>query len=225
MNFNFSITNTELEHLDTFLPEITSLRIKAYQGDNLPSPPSSPFKSSEDFKLFIAREICKCHNLNDIWVNFLATPLTRGQMTYQELTLLMIACYEHDNPTHNCPNTNRSHALITHSLLVLGNPISSPRTRNRPCGFNPPLVYAFFMQAYMHFWDKVVRRIFIHTGKNWLENEGFVDPFIEENKEGLARSIAVGEKVMARIYKERKRFKGITYSCYRRKIEIWSLYM
>jgi hypothetical protein len=222
MNFNLSITNTELEHLDIFLPEITSLRLQAYQGQK--QPPSSPFTSSEDFKLFIAKEICKCHKLNDIWVNFLVAPLTKGQMTYQELTLLMIACYEHDNPTHNCPNTNKSHALISHSLLVLGSPISNPKFRNKPCGFNPPLIYAFFMQAYMHFWNKIINMIFIHTGKNWLEEEGFIDPFNEGNKDTLTKSITVGREVMEKVYKERRRFMGITYNCYRRRIIIWSSY-
>jgi hypothetical protein len=223
MDFDLSITNSTLEHLDIFLPEITSLKLQAYQKGKQP-PPFSPFKNSAEFNLFIAKEICKCHKLNDIWVNFLVRPLTKGQMTYHELTLLMIACYEHDNPTHNCPNNNKSHAIISHSLLVLGYPISNQKTRNRPCGFNPPFIYAFFMQAYMHFWDKVINKILIHTGRNWLEGEGFIDPFKEENRGIIKKSITVGENTMEMIYKNRGRFKGITYHCYRKQITIWSSY-
>lgn len=224
MDFDLSITSTTLEYLDIFLPEITSLKLQAYQGDN-PPPPFSPFHTATEFNLFIAKEICKCHKLNEIWVNQLVVPLTKGHMTYQEITLLMIACYEHDNPTHNCPNNNKSHAIISHSLLVLENPISRPEFRNKPCGFNPPFTYAFFMQAYMHFWDKIIHKILTHTGLNWLEGEGFIDPFEEENKGVIERSTTVGLNTMEMIYKKRDRFKGITYHCYRRQIIVWSSYV
>lgn len=221
MDFDLSITNTALEHLDTFLPEITSLKILTYQQG---TPPLSPFQASTDFKLFTAKEICKCHKLNDIWVNHLAAPLTKGHITYHELTLLMIASYEHDNPSHNCPNINKSHALISHSLIVLGYPVSNPRFRHKPCGFNPPFIYAFFMEAYMHFWDKIVNRILIHTGRNWLEEEGFINPFDEKNTYILARNAKIGTEVMNRVQKKRRRFQGITYICYRKQITIWSSY-
>ncbi len=223
MDYCLSITPAELEHLDFFLPDINSLKLHAYQDNNHPAP-SSPFQTSAEFNVFIAQEICKCHKLNDIWVNYLVGPLVRGHITYNELTLLIIACYEHDNPIHNCPNINKSHAIISHSLLTLGYPISNPKERNKPCGFGPPFIYAFFMQAYMHFWDKIISKISTYTGRNWLENEGFIDPFKEENKVILAKSTLVGKNTMERVYKQRKRFKGITYSCYRRNIPIWSSY-
>jgi hypothetical protein len=142
-------------------------------------------------------------------------------MNYQELMGLMIACYKHDNPSHICFNINRSQAMISYSLLTLGCPISHPLRRDEIKAFSPCFVYAYFMEVYTYFWDKIIFRIINHTGINWLEDEGFINPLIKSNEKDIKIRAEVGRQVKD-ILEVVGELQGAQHIYYRQKIATWS---
>ena len=241
MDFDLHITPAQKEHWESFHPHIESIRIHAYRK-GAPPPPSSPFKTSKEFQTFVTKELCKCHDLYSIWNNLLAEPLSKGDMTYQQLVQLIVGCYDHDNPTHRCPNINKSLPLISHSLLLMKNPIFH-QTRDTPYGFTPPFIYTYFMQPYMHFWDKIVTRILIQKNSSMMKWEGLLNPFDEGNRKKIEmESFGIGDKWEVEMesfgvrnkwemememikVREKPWCRGMDYYCYKKKTEVWSSYM